>query len=547
MTSTMRPNPIRPFFKCWSGSSSIRALAFLALLLFFLVPDLCSQVVSASSPKNEEVGALYQTGLALVRSGRIDQAISTFKKALEVAPHDKVLLNATGAAYSLKGDLMPARDYFVSSLQADPGFVPAKQNLGITMFGLGQYAEAEDQFKSLEGQIGQSHVVSSLFLGMIAERRSDCKTAISLLDNAGALLYQYPDAALSFANCEYEIGSPQHATQVLAAFDRTPGKSPSQYQRAADLYTRLGLERQALAELTKSRSGNTEAASIEKKRAVVLEKTGRLDEAQSVLENLAAEQESGDVLLDLARVAKERGDFAVAMKSLRRASEIDPNREDSYLEFSTICSDHGNDALALETAEIGLSHVPNSYRLTVQKGVVLEKLGHLNDAESTLRIATGMQKDNSIALLSLAVVLAHSGRADMAEKTLAAAIRQFPDNYYMYYFQGKLLLQFGRGDLRDSARRSLEKSIRLNPDYADSYYQLSLLYMTTLPKRAEDALQKCLNLDPNNLPAQYSLARLYIRTGRKAEGQALLARFKTQQRSEELQQQKQLRIDVAQD
>jgi predicted Zn-dependent protease len=162
-----------------------------------------------------------------------------------------------------------------------------------------------------------------------------------------------------------------------------------------------------------------------------------------------------------------------------------------------------------------------------------------------------MQKENSDALLSLAIVLAHSGRPDEAEQTLASATRRFPDNYYMYYFQGKLLLQFansdaGRSDLRESAKRSLQRSIQLNPEYADSYYQLSNAYMASAPKLAEQALHKCLQLDPNHIPAQYSLARLYVRTGRKAEGEALLARFKTQQRSEELQQQKQLRIEVAQ-
>jgi len=168
----------------------------------------------------------------------------------------------------------------------------------------------------------------------------------------------------------------------------------------------------------------------------------------------------------------------------------------------------------------------------------------------TLRKAIGMQRDNSVALLSLAVVQAHSGRPDEAEQTLGTGIRQFPDNYYMHYFQGKLLMQATTGepgvpDL-NGARRSFEESIRLNPDYADSYYQLSNLYIADTPKLAEQALQKCLKLDPNHIPAQYALARLYLRTGRKEQGQALLARLKTQQRSEELQQQRQLRIDVAQ-
>jgi len=546
---------VRASLNFWCGgylSPCTRTLLCSALLVLFAQPSVLSQTLPGALSNPAESKSPYETGLALVKSGHIDQAIGAFKKGLEIAPQDKVLLDATGAAYSLKGQLETARDYFNASLKVDPAFVPAKQNLGITLFALGRYAEAEDQLNSLQSQPGRSRAVANLFLGMIAEKRSDCKVAVLELESAGALLYQYPDAALSFGNCEYQIGNPQRTAQALSAFDQIPGKSSSQFEQAADLYTRLGQDRQALEELAKARAGKDQVASIEKKRAELFEKTGQLDEAQRALEAVVAAEPSADALLSLARVAKDRGALDVALRSLQRAAEVEPKREDSYLEFSSICSDHGNDTLALKTAEIGLSHIPNSYRLTVQKGAALEKLGHLNDAEDTLRKAMSMQKDNSIALLSLAVVQAHSGRTDEAEQTLATAIRQFPGNYYMYYFRGRLLSQFAdanssKSDLREGAMRSLEESIRLNPNYADSYYQLSELYLPTESKLTEEALQKCLRLNPSHLPAQYSLARLYLRTGRKEQGQALLARFKTQQRSEELQQQKQLRIDIAQE
>lgn len=528
-----------------------RSLLCSALFVLFALPGVFSQTLPGDSPNPAESNSPYESGLALVRSGHIDQAIGAFKKGLEIDPQDKVLLDAAGAAYSMGGQLETARSYFIASLKVDPAFVPAKQNLGITLFALGRYAEAEDQFKSLQNQSGRSGAVANLFLGMIAEKRADCKAAVLDLESAGTLLYQYPDAALSFGNCEYQIGNPQRTVEALLAFDQIPGKSSLQYEQAADLYTRLGQDRQALEELAKAREGKNRVAGVEKKRAELFEKTGQLDEAQRAWEAVVAAEPSTDALLNLARVAKDRGALDVAMKSLQRAAEIEPDREDSYLEFSSICSDHGNDSLALKTAEIGLSHIPDSYRLTVQKGAALEKLGHLNDAEDTLRKAMSMQKDNSIALLSLAVVQAHSGRTDEAEQTLATAIRQFPDNYYMYYFRGRLLSQFAganssKSDLREGAMHSLEESIRLNPTYADSYYQLSELYLPTESILSEQALQKCLQLNPSHLPAQYSLARLYLRTGRKEQGQALLASFKTQQRSEELQQQKQLRIDIAQ-
>ncbi len=499
----------------------------------------------------EQAEQLRQAGLAQATSGQIDDAITSFKRGLEIAPQDARLLDAAGAAYSLKGDLEMARQYFVESLKLAPTAVSTRQNLGIALFSLGRYEEASKQFLDLY-EIGEKpREVASLFLGLIAQKQSRCQEGISLMEASGGLLYQYPDALLSYAECGYQTGDAEHAREALTAFEQFHGKTSAQVDKAAELKARLGIDSKAQQDPGKAPANGTEESAAVLVRARHLEEENLLDEAQRLLESATASQATFDLVMEFAKVAKERGDLATAMKSLKRGSQIEPGREESYLEFSTICADHGNDQLAFDTAEIGLDHVPSSYRLTVQKGAIQEKLGHLSDAEETLRKAIGMQEENSVAMLSLAVVQAHGGKPDEAEQTLATAIRQFPDNYYMYYFQGKLLMQFGNAkpggaDMKDAARRSFEESIRLNPDYADSYYQLSDLYLADSPKLAEQALQKCLKLDPHHIPAQYSLARLYLRTGRKKQGETLLAHFKVQQRSEALQQQRQLRIDVAQ-
>jgi tetratricopeptide (TPR) repeat protein len=538
----------RPFSQAAASISRKRLPRLIGVAC--LAIGMCVARAQVTVSPNEEAEKYRQAGLAQATSGHIDLALASFKKGLQIAPHDARLLDAVGAAYSLQNDLETARQYFVESLKVDPASVSTRQNLGITLFSLGRYPEASKEFTSIHETAGEPRPVASLFLGLIAQRQSNCKEALPLMEASGRLLYQYPDALLSYAQCEYQLGDTEHAEAGLTAFEKLPGSTPAQRALATDLHARLGLHAEA-----QSSSVDTTAVADSPdtvlKRADLLEKSGRLDEAQKLLEDETSSQPSFKLLFELAEVAKERGDLGTAMKALKRAAQVEPGWEDSYLEFSTICAEHGNDQLALESAEIGLDHVPDSYRLTVQKGVVQEKLGHLKDAEETLTKAIGMRNDNGDALLSLAVVQAHSGRPDTAEQTLSNAIRRFPDNYYMYYFQGKLLKQFGLDrpdgtDQRDAARRSFEESIRLNPDYADSYYQVSDLYPEDSPKLAERSLAKCLKLDPNHIPAQYALARLYLRTGRKEEGQALLAHMKTQQRSEELQQQKQLRIEVAQ-
>ena len=526
-----------------------RSRSFAIVLVVAGAGIMAAQVAPTAAERAEQ---LRQAGLAQSTSGHIDEAIASFRRGLEIAPQDARLLDAAGAAYSLKGDLETARQYLVESLELAPHSVSTRQNLGVALFGLGRYEEASKQFVALYENAGKPREVASLFLGLIAQRQSRCQEAVSRMEASGGLLYQYPDALLSYSECEYQIGDATRARESLTAFEQFSGSTAAQLHQAAELKARLDTNSKAQEDPVKAPASVTNESAAVLMRAHSLEEENLLDQAQKLLENEAASHATFDVVMELAKVAKERGDLATAMKSLKRGSQIEPGREESYLEFSTICADHGNDQLAFDSAQIGLDHVPDSYRLTVQKGAVQEKLGHLPDAEETLRKAIGMQKDNSVAMQSLAVVQAHGGKPDEAEQTLAIAIQQFPDNYYMYYFQGKLLMQFGTAkpggaDPKDEARRSFEESIRLNPDYADSYYQLSELYIADSPKLAEQALQKCLKLDPDHIPAQYALARLYLRTGREKQGQALLAHFKAQQRSEELQGQRQLRIDVAQD
>ena len=382
----------RAFQRTSSRGSILRSCCLFSAGVASLCLALGINPVRAQAPPSphQQADGFYEVGLAQVRNGHVDEALSAFKRGLAIEPQHARLLDATGAAYSLKGDLDSARQYFVDSLRIDPSSVPTKQNLGIALFGLGRYEDASKQFEDIQADPGKPRIVASLFLGLIAQKQSDCKRALPLMTAAGSLLYQYPDAVLSFSECAYQERDTTHAEEALSAFERLPGNTSSQYLQAADLYSRLGRDQKAFAALTNAQSSQSQTTDIALKRAVLLEKMDRHEEAQKVLEDQSASQPTYDLLLLLAKIAKNRGDFAAAMKSLKRASELEPGREDSYLEFSTICADHGNDQLALDSAEIGLDHVPDSYRLMVQKGVVQEKLGHLIDAEETLRKAGGL-------------------------------------------------------------------------------------------------------------------------------------------------------------
>ncbi len=294
-----------------------------------------------------------------------------------------------------------------------------------------------------------------------------------------------------------------------------------------------------------------EPPAVSYNRAQQLFEQHRLSESRAILETLAGTHASAGVYLLLADVAREQKDLAFTMSSLQRAAKLDPQNELAYLEFSEICGDHGNPQLALDTSEIGLANVPNSYRLKIQKGVSLDELGRFEESIAVFEEASAQQPENSLALLSLAVLLTHSSHLDQAERVFATAVQRYPQNANIHYFHGKLLLQLASsstdGDaLRDRAMEEFAQSVRYGPSHADSWYQLSNLYPPDQQDRAEAALTRCLKLDPQHAPAQYALARLYIRKGRTADGKAMLSKYKARQHAAELQDNKQLHIDVAQ-
>ncbi len=514
--------------------------------------SLFAQTVSDTQAKEaKNTKETYLAGLSLAKEGKLDEAIATFQKALENNGQNPSLLNATGAAYSLIGNLEQAKKYFLKCLEEDPGFVPARKNLAITYFSIGQYDLATAEFQKLANISAASGQVANLFLGIIAEKNSNHLQAAKLLKCSGELLKQYPEAILSLAQAELELNHLREAEDILAKFDTAREITASQYLKAAKLFLRLGQGRKALQELDTASAKAGRLDGVAYQRALVLDEMNRSREALTILNDLAAKTPDSDTLHLLAHVAQKTGDLGLALQSLRRAAKMDPAREDNYLDFSSICADYENYPLALEAANVGLEHVPNSYRLLIQKGVVLENLGRFEEAENILRQASQLQKDNSEAFLSLAIVQTHAGQLEDAEVTLTSALHNFPDNYYMHYQLGKLLVHFQEGnpndaDLSARAKHALQQAIRCKPSFADSYYQLSKLYLRESPKLAEQNLAKCLQLDPNHAPAEYALARLYLSTGRRAAGQSLIDRFERQRQADKLKENHKPRIELAQ-
>ncbi|HUB67788.1 MAG TPA: tetratricopeptide repeat protein [Candidatus Methylacidiphilales bacterium] len=98
--------------------------------------------------KNPYCWAVYDNlGMALGKSGQIDEAIVYLEKALAMNPNDAFPHNNLGYALSLKGRTDQAIIQLKEALQIDPGDAAAHNNLGQALFQKGQIYAAIVQFQ----------------------------------------------------------------------------------------------------------------------------------------------------------------------------------------------------------------------------------------------------------------------------------------------------------------------------------------------------------------------------------------------------------------
>ncbi len=508
-----------------------------------MTPARAQTAPAPSAASESEAAKAYRLGIALVKSGRLDDAVSSFKNGLTTEPQNVALLNVIGATYTLKGDFGQAEDYLLKCLQVDPAFVAARKNLAISYFDSGKYNLAVPEFEKLVSTTGESRAAAFLFLGIIAEKQGNFSKSASLLEESGNVAYQYPQALLSLAHSYLELAQAQKSAAVLKSLDAMSGVSASEHLTAGLLYSKQGRYERAIADLDRAEKANPGLPGLAYQRATVLDQLGRTKEALQLLKDLTRDKPDADSLNLLAALARKNDDLNLAIQSLRQAASLAPEKEVNYLDFSTICMDYENYPVALQAADVGLAHLPNSYRLQVQKGAILEKLGRFAEAEEIVKQASKLQDDNSIALLSLGIIQTRAGELDAAIGTLSDALKKFPSNSQMHYYLGLALEQTLEHDAR--AAEAFRESIRLQPSFADSYYHLAKLELKTNPQLAEEHFRSCLRLDPHHLSAEYSLGRLYVKSGRQAEGQALIKAFESQQQAERVKEQQRPGLELA--
>ncbi len=235
---------------------------------------------------------------------------------------------------------------------------------------------------------------------------------------------------------------------------------------------------------------------------------------------------------ELANVAAtaylRSGQTKEAYNALRVATELDPKDEDSYVDLCSICLDNDNYDLGLEIANIGLSHLPKSSRLYLQRGVMRAMKGQFADAEQDFATAARLAPQEVMPAVALALVSMQSNNLDKAVAILREAATRHPDDYFAQYWFAEALLHAGAvpgTKAGDEVLAALQASVRSKPDFWHSRADLGkVLLEHGEVDQAIFQLEKAADLNPGASGPLYLLAQAYRRKGNLARAGEIAAR-----------------------
>jgi tetratricopeptide (TPR) repeat protein len=313
----------------------------------------------------DRAGPLSNLAMALIRSGKADEALPVLQKALALAPD----MAATFANALLQaGRIDDAIDCLRQSLAIAPDSVESHFHLASVLQQLGGHEEARAAYHRVI-ELKPDFAEAYFYLGNMCAQAAQFEEAEACYRQAIVYNPQFADALNNLGSVQCDLGRPDAA---LASYRRALQIAPE----FAEAHSNLA---EALNEL-----GQHDAAIASHLRA------------------LEIKPDFAGAYINLGNVYRNCGRAEEAMASYRKAFELDPQNALAMFSLSIVLR-FENRALEAEAAcRKALEIDPNLVDAIVALGLLRADQGQFDEAEELFHRAISMDADSALAWASIA-------------------------------------------------------------------------------------------------------------------------------------------------
>ena len=467
----------------------------------------------------------YECAVAYVQRGNFQAAIQSLTSVLQQSPRDLKSMNLLGIALTESGQPKKGDEQFQAALAVDPSFYPARKNWAVNLFDEKRFSDAAVQFTRVLQQ-APGDPIAHLYLGEISFDKKDCAGALKHYEAGRAQIVKKSRWLMHDAQCHLAGNDSEKAVAVLKMLPESDAENRFQ---AGIILGKAGDYQVASEFFDSARKRYSDPYVAGYNQLLMLIKAASYPDAIRVFNDLVAQGYGRAELYNLASEAYVKtGHLQEAYETLRTATKLQPDSEDNYVDLGMLCLEYENYDLGLEILDVGIHYIPNSYRIYIQRGVMLVMRGHMEEAETAFKTASSLAPDKTLPYVALSEVWMQSGQTQKAVDLLREKNSQPGKDFIVPYVFALALIRSGVDATTPQGVetiRALEASIRLKGDFARSHAELGeLLLKSGEVDRGIAELGAATRLDPTDSGALYQLGQAYRRKGQKAEADALLAR-----------------------
>ncbi|MBM3215519.1 tetratricopeptide repeat protein [Candidatus Poribacteria bacterium] len=425
------------------------------------------------------------------------RAVAAFRRALELAPGDPILMGVFADALradkqyesaielyekairvssgSLRvewyvgmalaeidaGLLERAREHLTQAVQMGDGEGVAAHNLGVVLMNLNRLDEADQAFARAIARNGRN---SKAFYGrgQIALKQGRLYPARDFLARASEIEPTEPTFYYARAQALRRMGRAEEARRVLVEYQR----------RLSEFYTReaqVRIEREqwkdALVRAQKAVDADGANLDAVQLRAFVYMRLGEFGTARSGFERVAesASRSAPEARLYLALIDRDEGDFDSAENRLLALSRDEPDSMTVYRQLARVREDAGKPDEAEAAYGAGIERNPSWAPGYWWRGMLREANGKLDGAEADYRKAIELVPGAPFAKASLALLLAKASR-NLDEAVELA--RSAADTEHAAAHRAIYAYALHRAGKTDEAKAELERALHDDPDDA---------------------------------------------------------------------------------
>jgi tetratricopeptide (TPR) repeat protein len=360
---------------------------------------------AALAREPEDAEALCKLGAILYQQGHLDEAEKLLRRAYRLHPDWAELLNNLGHLLLQRGNVGEASGYFRRATELQPGYPMAWNSLGVALMQQGHYEQAEQALrKAVELKPDYSMAWINLGLAQVAR---DVEGAESTLLKALLFDPSNPDVLLELAKLYVNRHELEKAAACLEVLIASGKADQSVYFRAGILYRQMENAQGALDVFLRAMQLDPSHPGTRRGLAAAFIDAHCPAEAAAVLRELLAEDDRDGEALNLIGIAyRDLGQLALAEAVLLKATMVEPDFIDPYVNLGQVHEGQGNFEAAMQYCDMAVSRRPDYYRAGMNRAILLDKLGRTAEALAAYRslvLQHPMQQDahHNLALIAL--------------------------------------------------------------------------------------------------------------------------------------------------